>query len=51
MQLTKMNKSSGTKGRKPRLGVPPETLAVNKLIKPHHKADSRCTHELALRKE
>ena len=33
------------------LGVPPETLAVNKRIKPRHKADSRCTHELALRKE
>ena len=33
------------------LGVPPETIAVNKRIKPRHKADSRCTHELALRKE
>ena len=33
------------------LGVPPETLAVNKRIKPRHKAVSRCTHELALRKE
>ena len=33
------------------LGVPPETIAVNKRIKPRHKAVSRCTHELALRKE
>ena len=33
------------------LGVPPETIAVNKRNKPRHKADSRCTHELALRKE
>ena len=35
----------------PSLGVPPETLAVNKRIKTRHKADSRCTRELALRKE
>ena len=33
------------------LGVPPETLAVNKRNKTRHKADPRCTHELALRKE
>ena len=33
------------------LGVPPETLAVNKRNTTRHKADSRCTHELALRKE
>ena len=33
------------------LGVPPETLAVNKRNKPRHNADSRCTHALALRKE
>ena len=32
------------------LGVPPETLAVNKRNKTRHKADPRCTHELALRK-
>ena len=33
------------------LGVPPETIAVNKRNKTRHKADSRCTRELALRKE
>ena len=33
------------------LGVPPETLAVNKRNTTRHKADPRCTHELALRKE
>ena len=33
------------------LGVPPETLAVNKRIKTRHKADSRCTHELVLLKQ
>ena len=33
------------------LGVPPETHAVNKRNKTRHKADSRCTRELALRKE
>ena len=33
------------------LGVPPETHAVNKRIKPRHKADSRCTHELVLLKQ
>ena len=33
------------------LGVPPETLAVNKRNTTRHKSDSRCTHELALRKE
>ena len=33
------------------LGVPPETLAVNKRNTTRHKAVSRCTHELALRKE
>ena len=33
------------------LGVPPETIAVNKRNKPRHKADPRCTRELALRKE
>ena len=30
------------------LGVPPETLAVNKRNKTRPRADSRCTHELAL---
>ena len=33
------------------LGVPTETIAVNKHNKTRHKADPRCTHELALRKE
>ena len=33
------------------LGVPPETLAVNKRNTTRHKADPRCTHELTLRKE
>ena len=33
------------------LGVPPETITVNKRNKTRHKADPRCTHELALRKE
>ena len=38
-------------GQETSLGVPPETIAVNKRNKTHHKAVSRCTHELALRKE
>ena len=33
------------------LGVPPETTVVNKRNKTRRKADPRCTHELALRKE
>ena len=35
----------------PSLGVPPETLAVNKRNKTRPRAVSRCTHELALHKE
>ena len=38
-------------GQETSLGVPPETIAVNKRNKTRHKADSRCTRELALRKE
>ena len=52
----KRRREHGRKYQAPRCrnlgqGVPPETPVVNKRNTTHHKAASRCTRELALRKE